>query len=65
VAKDSPLTNVDLSNINGALQQLNSFKVHLGNAKQAGIDTEPFERQADYYEQQLNMLKQTYFPNKP
>ncbi len=63
--KTSPLNNVDLNNLNDALRQLNEFMLHVGNAKSVGIDTEPFERQAAYYNDQLTRMKQVYFPNNP
>ncbi len=60
----SPLTEVDLDDINRSLAKLKDAASLIAKSQQAGIDVEPFRTRARETEDRLLKVKQAFFPGR-
>lgn len=60
----SPLTDVDLDDINRALARLDDAARLMEKSQQAGIDVEPFKEKAREAKDRLLGIKRAFFPGR-
>lgn len=62
---ESPLNNTHYNAINKSLASLNTARLKIAAAKEAGIDMGENEQAIDEIEKQILGIKRVYFPGRP